>query len=117
MLTVFRYGTVKILLDYQAADRHAERSTESCILHIHAYRDLGIVIRREAHEHRVVSSVRVLSRSGLTAYLDPGQIGRTACTAQHSHSHSFGHILVIFPLDPGAMTFHAVSGTSPDWLW
>ena len=56
----------EIFLDHKRTYRHSESRAESGVLDIDADGDLGIVEGCEAHESRMVFSMRVLRRSGLS---------------------------------------------------
>ncbi len=105
-----RNVAAQIALHDERADRHTERGTESCVLHIDRNGDLRVVIRSEAHECRVVASVGVLSRTGFAADFDVRKVGYAACTAGHGHSHTFGNVVIPVGCDSRRMLFKILGG-------
>lgn len=62
------------------------------------------MIRGESHEYGMVTAMRILGCTRLSAYLYIRKIGYAAGTTCNSHSHSFGHTLIIFLTDMGLVS-------------
>ena len=116
-LGAFREFAVDILLNHQSADRYGEFRSEATVLHIYRKSYLGIVHWCETHKDRMVLS-SVLCGAGLAAYLNAGQIGAFACTAQHCAAHTPYDVVVVLAVYHGVspMCVERIQFASLDFL-
>ena len=102
LATARELAVTEVVLHHHTADRYTELRPEAPVLDIDRYSDAWLGARREADEGRVVLTVGVLCRTGLTTYLDltRSEVRSTTRTARDSASHPCDDILPVLAGDP-----------------